>query len=445
MATLSTPPSPTRPTVALAPGAAPAVRGAQRGRGGALAGAQAGAGARRYHGLDAMRAVLMSLGIVLHVGLCYGEGPWLWKDARSSGAVWVITTSIHVFRMPLFFAMAGFFAAMVYERRGARAFAVQRFERIAIPLGLGWFVLFPLVALAILFAWTYGGLDVASAGGEWAAMSLTLEHMPLSTDWSNAGPLHLWFLYDLLVLYAAALVLAPVCGRFGPLRRAVTAALDALICGAWRRLGATLAVAAITAAMMQMRVAGVETEETWRLNRALLTVYGAWFLIGWIGWHRREVVEHLKRGYWWRLLLGAVATVAAAYAILAWHLRVEQGRDGGAWLFFGAQVLSVLSSWFGLLGLVGVCERFLGRERRAVRYFVDASYFVYLAHLPLALVVPAMLRTWDAGALLKCVVAVLLVLGVLLVTYQLFVRHTVIAVLLNGRRPQAGANARGAA
>ena len=398
---------------------------------------------RRYHGLDAMRAALMCLGIVLHVGLCYGGGPWLWKDARSSSVVWVATTSIHIFRMPLFFAMAGFFAAMVHERSGAWKFAVQRFERIAVPLGLGWFVLFPLVALSIVFAWTYGAVDAAAAGGAWSAMSLALQHMPYTTDWSDAGPLHLWFLRDLLVFYAAALVLAPACRAAGPLRRAASASLDALVLGRWRSVGAGLAVALITAAMLQMRVAGVETEETWRLNVPLLTVYGLWFLVGWIGWGRRALVDRLQRGWWWRLALGAGATIAAAYAILEWHMRLEQGRPAGAELFFATQLLSVISSWFGLLGLVGLCERSLKRESRAVRYCVDASYFVYLAHLPLALVVPAMLRTWDASALLKCVAAVLIVLVTLLVVYQLFVRHTVVAVLLNGRRPAAATTSRG--
>lgn len=400
---------------------------------------------RRYHGLDALRAGLMCLGIVLHVGLCYGDGPWLWKDARSSGVVWVATTSIHIFRMPLFFALAGFFAAMVHERSGAWSFAARRFERIAVPLGLGWFALFPLVALSIVFAWTYGGVDVAAVGGEWAAAALAVQHMPYTTDWSTAGPLHLWFLYDLLLFYAAALVLVPVVGAARPVARRITALLDALVLGRWRGLGAALGVAALTAAMLQMRVAGVETEETWRLNPPLLTVYGLWFLVGWIGWGRREVVDRLQRGWGWRVAVSAVATIAAAYAILEWHVRLEAGQPASDGLFAAAQLLSVLSSWFGLLGLVGLCERFLGRERRVVRYFVDASYFVYLAHLPLALVVPALLRTWPAGALLKCAVAVLIVLGALLLLYQLFVRHTVVAVLLNGRRPGAGVAARGGA
>jgi len=451
MVTVSSPPSSYRSTVVAAP-PGPAVRRENSGESadrrpdtGGRSDPAAGPTPRRYHGLDALRALLMCLGIVLHVGLCYGDGPWLWKDARSSGVVWVVTTSIHIFRMPLFFALAGFFAAMVYARSGAGKFAVQRFERIAVPLGVGWFVLFPLVALSIVFAWTYGAVDVEAAGGVGAAMALALQHMPFTTDWSDAGPLHLWFLYDLLLFYAAALMLAPVCGALGPLRRLASNALDALVLGSWRWLGAALAITAATLAMLQMRVAGVETEESWRPNLPLLTVYGLWFLIGWIGWGRREVVEHLQRGWWWRCALAAVATVAAAYAILAWHMRLERGAPPGPWLFFAAQLLSVVSSWFGLLGLVGLCERFLRRESRVVRYFVDSSYFVYLAHLPLALAVPAMLRTWDAGALLKCAVAVCAVLGALLLVYQLFVRHTVVAVLLNGRRPRAGAALRGGA
>ncbi|MFM1890767.1 MAG: hypothetical protein RLZZ565_1524, partial [Planctomycetota bacterium] len=68
---------------------------------------------RRYHGLDAIRAVMMALGLLLHVALCYGEGPWIYKDPATTGLAGVITISVHVFRMPIFFVMAGFFAAMI--------------------------------------------------------------------------------------------------------------------------------------------------------------------------------------------------------------------------------------------------------------------------------------------------------------------------------------------
>ncbi len=52
---------------------------------------------------------------------------------------------IHSFRMPIFFVMAGFFAAMMRARRGSKDLLVNRFRRIVLPFVVGWVVLFPVM------------------------------------------------------------------------------------------------------------------------------------------------------------------------------------------------------------------------------------------------------------------------------------------------------------
>ena len=56
---------------------------------------------------------------------------------------WLVSL-IHAFRMPVFFAVAGFFGAFLVARRGTRAFLRHRLDRIGIPFVAGWIVLFPL-------------------------------------------------------------------------------------------------------------------------------------------------------------------------------------------------------------------------------------------------------------------------------------------------------------
>ena len=83
--------------------------------------------ASRYHSLDALRGVMMLLGIYLHAGVAYSEyGSWPWKDGTTTGLFDVSLGLIHVFRMPVFYVLAGFFAALLYERRGARGFLRNR-------------------------------------------------------------------------------------------------------------------------------------------------------------------------------------------------------------------------------------------------------------------------------------------------------------------------------
>jgi peptidoglycan/LPS O-acetylase OafA/YrhL len=43
--------------------------------------------AARYHSLDALRAVMMLLGIYLHTAVAYSAyGSWPWKDGSTTGS-----------------------------------------------------------------------------------------------------------------------------------------------------------------------------------------------------------------------------------------------------------------------------------------------------------------------------------------------------------------------
>ncbi|HMK02375.1 MAG TPA: hypothetical protein VK552_23890, partial [Reyranella sp.] len=75
----------------------------------------------RYHALDALRAAMMFLGIYLHATVAYSPvGGWPYKPAQLTTALDFSVGLIHVFRMPVFYVMAGFFAALLLQRYGFR-------------------------------------------------------------------------------------------------------------------------------------------------------------------------------------------------------------------------------------------------------------------------------------------------------------------------------------
>ena len=79
----------------------------------------------RYHGLDALRAAMMLLGLVLHSAAAYITLPlpvWIYRDPDKSGVFSPLFFFIHLFRMPVFFVAAGFFAAMLMTREGPGGF-----------------------------------------------------------------------------------------------------------------------------------------------------------------------------------------------------------------------------------------------------------------------------------------------------------------------------------
>ena len=97
----------------------------------------------RRSDLDALRAVAMLLGIVLHAALSFFRSFWVVSDIRQASAFGIVVSAIHGFRMPLFFVMSGFFSAMLLCRRGRGALVKHRFFRVFLPLLLGMVTIVP--------------------------------------------------------------------------------------------------------------------------------------------------------------------------------------------------------------------------------------------------------------------------------------------------------------
>lgn len=97
----------------------------------------------RRHDLDALRAIAMLLGIVLHAALSFSPIPWTVKDSQQSDFYYVLFAGIHGFRMPLFFMLSGFFTAMLWRKRGLGGLIKQRLKRIALPLAIGCLTIIP--------------------------------------------------------------------------------------------------------------------------------------------------------------------------------------------------------------------------------------------------------------------------------------------------------------
>ena len=69
---------------------------------------------------------------------------------------------------------------------------------------------------------------------------------------------------------------------------------------------------------------------------------------------------------------------------------------------------------------------------------VDASYWLYLIHLPLAVFIPGLLVATDLSVWSKMLIAFFGTCIIGLLTYDWFVRSTFIGRILNGRRYRRG-------
>ena len=94
-------------------------------------------------------------------------------------------------------------------------------------------------------------------------------------------------------------------------------------------------------------------------------------------------------------------------------------------------ILKALYAWLMVFSLMGISHELISRENRIWRYLSDVAYWLYLACLPLLLLVQEMVRTWDLPAVIKLGLVCFAVTSILLLIHQFFLRYTFLGTLLN--------------
>jgi peptidoglycan/LPS O-acetylase OafA/YrhL len=371
----------------------------------------------RYHSLDALRAAMMLLGLVLHAGATYtlapiGEG-WPIHDPPGSLLFSLLLIVIHLFRMPAFFVVAGFFAALLYERDGAGGFLRNRARRIALPLLIFLPTALPLAALGFVFAARREGMALPAelvGGGRLLRESIL-------------G--HLWFLYDLLIFYVAAVVLAPVIARI-PLATRAEDLVKLIVTRPW---GVLVPALTTILTLLPMTGPGLETSASLLPPPRVLVAYAVFFAFGWGVYRQRRHVMPIFGRRWKGFTVAAVPATVAYILVLVFQRRL----DPRAFHIVGV-TLAGLAVWLLIFAIVGLFVRFLETPRPRIRYLSDASYWMYLTHLTVISWTAGLLMRSPAHAFVKFTIVIGVTTTVTLATYRLFVRPTRLGVLLNGRR-----------
>jgi ABC-type multidrug transport system ATPase subunit/peptidoglycan/LPS O-acetylase OafA/YrhL len=383
----------------------------------------------RLHALDAVRGFALIGGVVLHAAMSYlpgfGAVGWPIADNSPSVALGVLFFVIHMFRMTTFFVIAGFFGRMLLERDGVRAFVRNRSTRVVVPLVVGWIVLFPLIIAAM--AW---GATSSRAGA--------LTSPPTSGTPFLAFPLtHLWFLYVLILMYALALIVRWCMTRFLDRNGHLPARIDA-----WLRLAVRGAVApvllalpltaALSLAPMWVKWMGIPTpDQSLVPNLPALIGFTTSFGVGWL-LHRQVALFEVWAARWLVHLALAVALTVACLWQAGLTPSVTFAVPG--WPTSIYAFCYALAVWTWTFAIIGIALRFFSAASAVRRYIADASYWVYLVHLPLVFFLQAAMKDLPWHWSVKFPVLLAVALALLFGSYHLVVRFTFIGEVLNGRR-----------
>lgn len=366
-----------------------------------------------------MRSVLMLLGVVLHSARPYDSYTWRVKDADTHVAFDGLLWLLHLFRMPAFFVVAGYFTMLLLSRRSTSVFLRERLRRILVPL------LVTMWTINVVQSWFLGRNRAAGAEG-------FLEGVLLPDLWSGKLTGHLWFLVCLVAYIVVSAMLAPA------LRRLTTPGAESL---RLRASALTFNLMLAIAVLAPLAVAVIEKLTAPALSHVVLGLISPVDVLTYLPFFVVGVVLHASPPILERFARHDASVIAlAACGVMGLYLTAGQDDLVGRSLQIVSRSLLV---WMAVRMVFSLFRRALDTESVTFLYLSDASYTVYLTHHLIVVV----LATWLLPLQIDAWIKFLLVLTTtslltLAIHHFLIRRSAALGYLFNGRALDAGRRGR---
>lgn len=397
-----------------------------------------------FHYLDALRAFALLLGIFYHgiMSMVSYIPPMLWavKEHHSNIGVDAFFFISHTFRMQAFFLVSGFFAHMVYHKKGFAGFIRHRFMRITLPLIIFW----PFIYLMLNTMWIWGFQKMGYFSADPVLSALSLSQLVIGNfttgGWKSGGfPLtHLWFLYYLTLFFILVIIvrfiLEKAVDRDLKLRTGMDKIMEYLM---KHRMGSVIiAILTIPAMWFMKNGFGVDTPDYGIVPQIpSMVVYGIYFGIGWFLHRNLHLMEGFKKYRKSNLLLSFILLTTICVLFL---LQISKPQSG---LFRSTPFYpEIFSSFYGLasmitvFALIGLMMVLFEKMSRTIRYLSESSYWLYVIHLPVVVFFQVMVMPLQLHWVLKISIVLIPSFLLMFLSYHFLVRRTRIGLLLNGKR-----------
>lgn len=383
------------------------------------------------HALEFLRVSATFLVLFYHAALSYLARPmrltlWMAYDTSRGAGFDVFVYWINGFVMPLFFLAAGVSVPAACQARGAREFLKHRTRRLLRPLLFGCVAILPVTYTF----WAYGMVATGRCDED---QILAWRFRPDVAP-SVYGFLHLWFLeYLFLVcaLWAGAWSLLQRRKATDNANPASDREKHRWLSTIWRPFLPALITFAIFVIDSDTML---RVDNTMIPNPSRVLHYMVFFAVGaWISQITDPKGRLAKYGALYSVL--ALVVFAAMVPLLLRHAAAPLA--GTERLVYCA--LAALFPWLTVFGALGVCLRLVHDRGPTMRFLAEASFWVYIVHVPIVVLFQDLLLPlrWPAFIKFALVAAAAVVLSLLSYEYQ--VRRSLIGELINGSRKRSKA------
>lgn len=365
----------------------------------------------RLYYMDAMRSILMMLGVVLHSASIYkANSSWLVSDEQTSIFFDWLVYFIHQFRMPAFFIVSGFFCHMTLTRYGSKVFLKKRLQRIVVPLVTCGLTLNSIQALLL-------HQYAESKRAQFYDIS-TISYW-LEGHWVS----HLWFLNCLIVYFLIAALLYFFAGKLIS-RLASHSGLNNVVFrgGAYILL---LPLLSYSADVLSYRVDALIPDALSFLSVSEYFHYSIYFAFGFYLGKEPNLISEFSKPRVWMIILLLMFLVINYAGVLSESSLVEK---------LTIRYMDAFISWALCVICFFVFKVFFNRMSSVFLYLSDASYSVYLFHHLIVLAMGILLMNVEANPMIKFSAVLLVATGATLIIHHYGVlRLGIMRYLFNGK------------
>lgn len=373
----------------------------------------------RINGFDALRTMAMWLGVLLHSLIVYKSQPepnWPQDKAVNLQFLDWVYHFIHIFRMPLFFLVAGYFARMVIIKSGVRYFTKQRAIRILLPFLAGVIIIVPITLLPFHFYRFYHEqgmpIDIALKN----SFSQILK-------WN--GLAHLWFLYYLILFYLSSLGVFFITRQWKKFKSGKD--ITNQFPGNISLFKLLIPIGILFMILFSYKVDLPPVYTGVKPSLLYLLYYGLFYYSGWILQMNKSSIVSLTKNCTWLFVLG----IALSFIHIVFFKSSATG-----FLLSATETIILVTS------ITGLFIKYFQKENKTWRYFSDAAYWVYLIHLPVVAATQIILFNSFVPPLLRLPIVLITAFVISLLTYHYLVRYTFIGTILHGRKEKSAKQTR---
>lgn len=365
--------------------------------------------------LDNLRSFALLLGLAFHVAIVYAAIIiYPLRNNDRSIAFDVFGEWVHLFRMPMFFVLSGYFTERIYLSKTLKEFLKLRALRIILPLIPG----------IILFAPMQYYVNALQEGYQGNYLKFLWEEFLLK----NPAPSHLWFILYLALYTFLYLAVRPLISRIGkfilPSSRYGEEGSEKRPSVKWE----TLLIAGIWCTVWTCGINYFFLKDQKYLNiEPVQFIYDfSFFLFGSFLIGKESTILKGKTNHLEIILLGFLAFIS--FGLFYWVSTIDPYWSYFGYTGFGMRILHIflkcLGGWIWIAFFIRLFQLFFNKTGKLSSYLRESSLPVYLIHHPISLGVGFLVVSTGLSIWIKFSIHIFSVYALTFLVYHFIIRDS---------------------